>query len=119
MPDVSLLTLFAIDSGEQQHFLLTDCAPPERLVPWLVRSMHEISPGSRPTSLEHLRHCILQAGGQPLEGSEDGRCLRKHLITHYLKRRRLLISSWSRPEACSPWQMEWLPMPLLLHDTER
>ena len=85
MPEVALLTLFAIDSGEQQHFLMTDCAPPERLVAWLGRSMHEISPGSRPTSLEHLRHCILQAGGQPLEGSEDGRCLRKHLITHLSK----------------------------------
>jgi hypothetical protein len=112
--EAALLTLLAVETGEQQHVLLPEWATQERLEPWLLRSLREIRPGGRPASLEDLRQGLLQGGGKLLGTIEDGRALRRYLLTLHLKRRRILLSSWSRPDAGSPWQRRWLPRPLLV-----
>ena len=114
MSEAALLTLLTVDTREQQHVLLPDWATPERLEPWLLRSLQEIRLEGRPNSLEDLRQGLLEGGGKPLAGIEDGRALRRYLLTLHKERRRILLSSWSRPDACSPWERERLPRPLKL-----
>ena len=117
MSDAALLTLLAVDTGEQHHFLLPESATPEQLEPWLLQSLQEIRAEGRPTSLEDLTQGLLHGGGKPLADIEAGRALLRYLITVHPERQRVLVSSWCRPDDCSPWVRKWLPRPLMLHDS--
>lgn len=112
VPEDALVTLLAVESADQQHFLLPAWGLPAMFGSWLIRWSREIDPGSAARALRQTIELIHRTGGHPLPDHYACRCSYRYLISFRAERLRILVSAWSRQDPGSPWQRLWTPRQL-------
>jgi hypothetical protein len=108
LPQDALLTVVWIAPAEQRHFLIKGCGSRVHFRRWL-RHLHpalDLSIGAvTPADLQAI---ISALNGTPIPSPSHPLSGYRYLLTIAVKRRRVLLSAWSR-EGPTGWRRLWFP----------